>query len=82
MGSVIWNENKNAIVDYMQPYLGQKLADCTLYSQDGFEFPIHKVHYNFESMNFGQMLLPLINPNWHETGRIYLLIIFESGFVS
>ena len=22
------------------------------------------------------------NPNWHETGRIYLLIIFESGFVS
>ena len=47
MGSVIWNENKNAIVDYMQPYLGQKLADCTLYSQDGFEFPIHKVHYKF-----------------------------------
>ena len=46
MGSVIWNENKNAIVDYMQPYLGQKLADCTLYSQDGFEFPIHKVYYN------------------------------------
>ena len=47
MGSVIWNENKNAIVDYMQPYLGQKLADCTLYSQDGFEFPIHKVYYKF-----------------------------------
>jgi hypothetical protein len=23
-----------------------------------------------------------INPNWHETGWIYLLIIFESGFVS
>ena len=42
MGSVIWNENKNAIVDYMQPYLVQKIADCTLYSQDGFEFPIHK----------------------------------------
>ena len=24
----------------------------------------------------------LVNPNWHETGRIFLLIIFESDFVS
>ena len=29
------------------------------------------------------MPLPLpLNPNWHETGRIYLLIIFELDFVS
>ena len=45
--SVIWNQNKNAIADYLQPYLGQKLPDCTLYSLDGFEFPIHKVCFSF-----------------------------------
>ena len=31
------------IAETIHCYLGQKSPDCILYSQDGFEYPVHKV---------------------------------------
>ena len=43
MGPSFYNENPNIVVDYMDSYFRQKETDCSLYSEDGIEYPIHKV---------------------------------------
>lgn len=42
MGPSFYNENPNIVVDYMDSYFRQKETDCSLYSEDGIEYPIHK----------------------------------------
>ena len=43
MGSVFYNKNQKDIVSYMSLYFKQKDTDCSLFSNDGYEFPVHKV---------------------------------------
>ena len=43
MGPPFYNKNPNIVVDYMDSYFRQKATDCSLYSEDGIEYPIHKV---------------------------------------
>ena len=49
MGSVFYNKNQKDIVSYMSLYFKQKDTDCSLFSNDGYEFPIHKVSCIFTS---------------------------------
>ena len=45
MTSVFYNKNQIEIFDHMKSYLYKKETDCSLFSEDGYEFPIHKVSY-------------------------------------
>ena len=45
MGSFFYNKNRMALADYMNSYFSHKSTDCTIYSDDGYEFPIHKVSF-------------------------------------
>ena len=42
MGSSFYNKNRMVLADYMNSYFSHKSTDCTIYSDDGYEFPIHK----------------------------------------
>ena len=42
MVSLFYNKNPLAIVNHMESYFKQIPPDCSIYSEDGFEFPIHK----------------------------------------
>ena len=49
------------IAETIHCYLGQKSPDCILYSQDGFEYPVHKViagllNFIFFCSNLNQFL--------------------------
>ena len=48
MGSLLQNDNGLLIMENMQSYLRQKKPDCSLYSQDGYKFMIHKVRLPHE----------------------------------
>ena len=41
----MYNQNQIGIVDYMNSYFNKKETDCSLFSEDGYEFPIHKVSF-------------------------------------
>ena len=43
MSFVIYNQNQGDIVRYTNSYFNKKQADCSLFSEDGHEFPIHMV---------------------------------------
>ena len=43
MGTLLQVDNGQLIMDNMQSYLRQKIPDCSLYSEDGYRFMIHKV---------------------------------------
>ena len=45
MGSFFHNKNQMILVNYMDLYFSHKPTDCTLYSDDGYEFPIHQVSF-------------------------------------
>ena len=45
MGSFFYNKNQMILVNYMDLYFNHKPTDCTLYSDDGYEFPIHQVSF-------------------------------------
>ena len=45
MGSFFSNKNQMILVNYMDLYFNHKPTDCTLYSDDGYEFPIHQVSF-------------------------------------
>ena len=45
MGSFFYNKNRKVLINYMEFYFSQKPTDCTFYSVDGYEFPIHKVSF-------------------------------------
>ena len=45
MGSSFYNKNRMVLADYMNSYFSHKSTDCTIYSDDGYEFPIHKVSF-------------------------------------
>ena len=47
MGSSFYNKNRMVLADYMNSYFSHKSTDCTIYSDDGYEFPIHKVSFLF-----------------------------------
>ena len=42
MSSTFYNKDPMAVVDNMDSYFKKVPPDCTIYSEDGFEFPIHK----------------------------------------
>ena len=42
MGCVIFNKDQLNLAKSMDEYLKSKPPDCSLFSEDGFEFPIHK----------------------------------------
>ena len=42
MGSTLYKNDPNIIIEYMKSYLKSKPPDCTLFSKDGFEIPVHK----------------------------------------
>ena len=42
MGSTLYKNDPNIINEYMKSYLKSKPPDCTLFSKDGFEIPVHK----------------------------------------
>ena len=42
MSSTFYNKDPMAVVDCMDLHFKQLPPDCSLYSEDGFEFPIHK----------------------------------------
>ena len=42
MGSTLYKNDSNIIIEYMKSYLKSKPPDCTLFSKDGFEIPVHK----------------------------------------
>ena len=42
MGSTLYKNDTNIIIEYMKSYLKSKPPDCTLFSKDGFEIPVHK----------------------------------------
>ena len=42
MGCVIFNKDQLDLAKSMDEYLKSKPPDCSLFSEDGFEFPIHK----------------------------------------
>ena len=42
MASIFYNKDPMAIVNNMDSYFKQIPPDCSIYSKDGFEFPIHK----------------------------------------
>lgn len=54
MGSFFSNKNQMILLNYMDLYFNHKPTDCTLYSDDGYEFPIHQVSnkfYHFHNNN-------------------------------
>ena len=42
MASIFYNKDPMAIVNNMDSYFKQIPPDCSIYSKDGFDFPIHK----------------------------------------
>ena len=53
MGSVFYNKNQKDIVSYMSLYFKQKDTDCSLFSNDGYEFPVHKVsEFSYQKRSF------------------------------
>ena len=52
MGSFFSNKNQMILVNYMDLYFNHKPTDCTLYSDDGYEFPIHQVSFITLIKNF------------------------------
>ena len=42
MGTMLYNKEPMALVYNMDYYFQQKPPDCSLYSRDGCEFPVHK----------------------------------------
>ena len=42
MGSVIYNKEPLAAVEYMDSYLMQKPPDCSFFTKDCYEIPVHK----------------------------------------
>ena len=43
MGCTFYNKGHLDIINSMDTYFYQKETDCILFSEDGHEFPIHKV---------------------------------------
>ena len=44
------NGNPLALFHNLDSYMKMTPPDCSLYSEDGYEFPIHKVSLTSESM--------------------------------
>ena len=42
MGSTLYKNDPDIVIEYMKSYLKSKPPDCTLFSKDGFEIPVHK----------------------------------------
>ena len=46
-----YNKNRKVLINYMELYFSQKPTDCTFYSVDGYEFPIHKVSFQISNVS-------------------------------
>ena len=42
VGSTLYKNDPTTISEYVKSYLKSKPPDCTLFSKDGFEIPVHK----------------------------------------
>ena len=56
------------LVKYMDEYFNTKTPDCSFYSEDGHEIPVHcevlyqtkwVVYFDFENFNFVSLIIPL-----------------------
>ena len=56
------------LVKYMDEYFNTKTPDCSFYSEDGHEIPVHcevlyqtkwVVYFDFKNLNFVSLIIPL-----------------------
>ena len=75
MPSLLYNKDPLATVNHMDTYFKRIPPDCSLYSEDGFEIPVHKeVLYQTEFM---RQMLRSVNMDYYKVDILCQTVLKE-----